>query len=49
MNHALCECEESAVGTRRKLIHEPSIVDRAVKIRYIFDPISIGPKSNTRR
>jgi hypothetical protein len=49
MNHALCECEDSAASTRRNLIREPDIVDREVKIRYIFGPISTGPKSKTRR
>jgi hypothetical protein len=49
MNHAPCEYEDSAVGTQRKPICEPDIVDRGVKIRYIFGLISIGPKRKTRR
>jgi hypothetical protein len=49
MNHARCECGDSAVGTQRKPIGEPEIVDRGVKIRYIFGLASIGPKSKIRR
>jgi hypothetical protein len=41
MNRAPCECEDSAIGTQRKPIHEPHIVDGRVEVRYIFGLNSI--------